>query len=150
MPSFHGGWAVRGIKGTSHFTQGERPEVAQVWGWLGALGRLFSPSPFLGTIPRSVTPSTTVSSILRNPIYTVRSHRVGPCSSPPVPREIGPPVLHPRYVKSPCTSLQPSHPSLAVVRDASLPSWEGAGFSSSGTPGKVNFKGAFSVRQCGA
>ena len=77
--------------------------LAQVWGWLGALGRVFSPSPFLGTVPRSMTPNTTVSSILRNPIYTVRSHRVGPCSSPPVPREIGPQVLHPRYVKSPNT-----------------------------------------------
>ncbi|XP_058155283.1 disks large homolog 5 isoform X2 [Dasypus novemcinctus] len=49
----------------------------------------------VGTIPRSVTPSTAVSSILRNPIYTVRSHRLGPCSSPPVPRELGPQGLHP-------------------------------------------------------
>eukprot|EP00069_Balaena_mysticetus_P005983 bmy_18300T0 len=49
----------------------------------------------VGTVPRSMTPSTTVSSVLRNPIYTVRSHRVGPCSSPPVPREAGPQGLHP-------------------------------------------------------
>ncbi|ELW61458.1 Disks large like protein 5 [Tupaia chinensis] len=49
----------------------------------------------MGTVPRSMTPSTTVSSILRNPIYTVRSHRVGPCSSPPVPRDVGPQGLHP-------------------------------------------------------
>ncbi|XP_058155423.1 disks large homolog 5-like [Dasypus novemcinctus] len=49
----------------------------------------------VGTIPRSVTPSTAVSSILRNPIYTVRSHRLGPCSSPPIPRELGPQGLHP-------------------------------------------------------
>ncbi|XP_023574792.1 disks large homolog 5 isoform X8 [Octodon degus] len=51
--------------------------------------------PSVGTIPRNVTPSPTVSSILRNPMYTVRSHRVGPCSSPPVPREVGPQSLPP-------------------------------------------------------
>uniref|UniRef100_A0A8C0KME5 Discs large MAGUK scaffold protein 5 n=1 Tax=Canis lupus dingo TaxID=286419 RepID=A0A8C0KME5_CANLU len=66
-------------------------------------------SPFLGTVPRSMTPSTTVSSILRNPIYTVRSHRVGPCSSPPVPREVGPQGLHPRY------SAVPSYRQVASV-----------------------------------
>lgn len=77
-------------------------------GWLGALGSRFSPRPFLGTVPRSMTPSTTVSSILRNPIYTVRSHRVGPCSSPPVPREVGPQVLHPRYVKAPAPPCTPA------------------------------------------
>ncbi|XP_007936838.1 disks large homolog 5 [Orycteropus afer afer] len=49
----------------------------------------------VGTVPRSVTPSTTVSSILRNPIYTVRSHRVGLCSSPPTSREGGIQGLHP-------------------------------------------------------
>ncbi|XP_037352969.1 disks large homolog 5 isoform X2 [Talpa occidentalis] len=49
----------------------------------------------VGTVPRNMTPSTTVSSILRNPIYTVRSHRVGPCNSPPIPREGGPQSLHP-------------------------------------------------------
>ncbi|XP_012579236.1 PREDICTED: disks large homolog 5 isoform X2 [Condylura cristata] len=49
----------------------------------------------VGTVPRNMTPSTTVSSILRNPIYTVRSHRVGPCNSPPIPREGGPQGLHP-------------------------------------------------------
>ncbi|XP_006837537.1 PREDICTED: disks large homolog 5-like [Chrysochloris asiatica] len=48
-----------------------------------------------GTVPRSVTPSTAVNSILRNPIYTVRSHRVGLCSSPPIPREGGPQGLYP-------------------------------------------------------
>uniref|UniRef100_A0A8C2VYF5 Discs large MAGUK scaffold protein 5 n=2 Tax=Chinchilla lanigera TaxID=34839 RepID=A0A8C2VYF5_CHILA len=56
----------------------------------------FYPSrPSAGTVPRNVTPSTTVSSILRNPVYTVRSHRLGPCSSPPVPRDAGPQNLPP-------------------------------------------------------
>lgn len=77
----------------------------------GDFGAAVLINPFLGTVPRSLAPSTTVSSILRNPIYTVRSHRVGPCSSPPVPRETGPQGLYPRYVKSPHTSLHPSHPS---------------------------------------
>ncbi|XP_036912266.1 disks large homolog 5 isoform X2 [Sturnira hondurensis] len=63
----------------------------------------------MGTVPRSMTPSTTVSSILRNPIYTVRSHRVGPCSSPPVPREIGPQVLHPSVQHQGRLSLDLSH-----------------------------------------
>nr|XP_012617907.1 disks large homolog 5 isoform X4 [Microcebus murinus] len=56
---------------------------------------LYPSRPSVGTVPRSLTPSTTVSSILRNPIYTVRSHRVGPCSSPPVPRDVGPQGLLP-------------------------------------------------------
>lgn len=103
-------WEIGSIKESSPIFQMEKGQrLAWVWGWLGALGRLFSPSPFLGTVPRSMTPSTTVSSILRNPIYTVRSHRVGLCSSPPVPREITPQSLQPRYVKSPHTSLQPTH-----------------------------------------
>ncbi|XP_036193127.1 disks large homolog 5 isoform X9 [Myotis myotis] len=63
----------------------------------------------VGTVPRSMTPSTTVSSILRNPIYTVRSHRVGPCSSPPVPREVGPQVLHPSVQHQGRLSLDLSH-----------------------------------------
>lgn len=57
-----------------------------------------------------------MSSILRNPIYTVRSHRVGPCSSPPVPREVGPQGLHPRYVKSPPTYLHASRPNLCAQK----------------------------------
>ncbi|XP_059518238.1 disks large homolog 5 isoform X5 [Myotis daubentonii] len=63
----------------------------------------------VGTVPRSMTPSTTVSSILRNPIYTVRSHRVGPCSSPPVPREVGPQVVHPSVQHQGRLSLDLSH-----------------------------------------
>uniref|UniRef100_A0A673V736 Discs large MAGUK scaffold protein 5 n=1 Tax=Suricata suricatta TaxID=37032 RepID=A0A673V736_SURSU len=63
----------------------------------------------VGTVPRSVTPSTTVSSILRNPIYTVRSHRVGPCSSPPVPREVGAQGLHPSVQHQGRLSLDLSH-----------------------------------------
>ncbi|XP_036293996.1 disks large homolog 5 isoform X2 [Pipistrellus kuhlii] len=63
----------------------------------------------VGTVPRSMTPSTTVSSILRNPIYTVRSHRLGPCSSPPVPREVGPQVLHPSAQHQGRLSLDLSH-----------------------------------------
>lgn len=85
-------------------------------GWLDALGSWFSPCPFLGTVPRSMTPSTTVSSILRNPIYTVRSHRIGPCSSPPVPREIGPQVLHPRYVKSPTPPCAPANQAYLYIK----------------------------------
>ncbi|XP_077751285.1 disks large homolog 5 isoform X5 [Canis aureus] len=65
----------------------------------------------VGTVPRSMTPSTTVSSILRNPIYTVRSHRVGPCSSPPVPREVGPQGLHPSVQHQGRLSLDLSHRS---------------------------------------
>uniref|UniRef100_A0A452UDF9 Disks large homolog 5 n=1 Tax=Ursus maritimus TaxID=29073 RepID=A0A452UDF9_URSMA len=77
---------------------------------LGVGMREWSPySPFLGTVPRSMTPSTTVSSILRNPIYTVRSHRVGPCSSPPVPREVGPQGLHPSVQHQGRLSLDLSH-----------------------------------------
>lgn len=63
----------------------------------------------VGTVPRSMTPSTTVSSILRNPIYTVRSHRVGPCGSPPVPREIGPQGLQPSVQHQGRLSLDLSH-----------------------------------------
>nr|XP_055181307.1 disks large homolog 5 isoform X4 [Nyctereutes procyonoides] len=65
----------------------------------------------VGTVPRSMTPSTTVSSILRNPIYTVRSHRVGPCSSPPVPREVGSQGLHPSVQHQGRLSLDLSHRS---------------------------------------
>nr|XP_023501731.1 disks large homolog 5 isoform X1 [Equus caballus] len=88
---------------------GARPVARTGPGLAGALGRLFSPSPFLGTVPRSMTPSTTVSSILRNPIYTVRSHRVGPCSSPPVPREVGPQGLHASVQHQGRLSLDLSH-----------------------------------------
>ncbi|XP_019601519.2 disks large homolog 5 isoform X8 [Rhinolophus sinicus] len=63
----------------------------------------------VGTVPRSMTPSTTVSSILRNPIYTVRSHRIGPCSSPPVPRETGPQGLQPSVQHQGRLSLDLSH-----------------------------------------
>ncbi|XP_073096855.1 disks large homolog 5 isoform X10 [Manis javanica] len=63
----------------------------------------------VGTVPRSMTPNTTVSSILRNPIYTVRSHRVGPCSSPPVPREVSPQGLHPSVQHQGRLSLDLSH-----------------------------------------
>lgn len=103
-------WEIGNIKESSPISQMEEGQrLAWVWAWLGALGRLFLPSPFLGTVPRSMTPSTTVSSILRNPIYTVRSHRVGLCTSPPVPREMTPQGLQPRYVKLPHTSLHPTH-----------------------------------------
>lgn len=70
---------------------------------------LYPSKASVGTVPRSMTPSTTVSSILRNPIYTVRSHRVGPCSSPPVPREISPQVLHPSVQHQGRLSLDLSH-----------------------------------------
>ncbi|XP_024417198.2 disks large homolog 5 isoform X1 [Desmodus rotundus] len=70
---------------------------------------LYPSKASVGTVPRSMTPNTTVSSILRNPIYTVRSHRVGPCSSPPVPREIGPQVLHPSVQHQGRLSLDLSH-----------------------------------------
>ncbi|XP_033064246.1 disks large homolog 5 isoform X2 [Trachypithecus francoisi] len=63
----------------------------------------------MGTVPRSLTPSTTVSSILRNPIYTVRSHRVGPCSSPPAARDAGPQGLHPSVQHQGRLSLDLSH-----------------------------------------
>ncbi|XP_023422475.2 disks large homolog 5 isoform X5 [Cavia porcellus] len=65
--------------------------------------------PSVGTVPRNVTPSTTVSSILRNPVYTVRSHRVGPCSSPPVPRDVGPQNLPPSVQHQGRLSLDLSH-----------------------------------------
>lgn len=83
-----------------------------VQGCLGILEPLFLPSPFLGTVPRSMTASTAVSSILRNPIYTVRSHRVVPCGSPPVPRDAGPQGLPPRYVNTPTLSSVPAVQSL--------------------------------------
>ncbi|XP_008588929.1 PREDICTED: disks large homolog 5 [Galeopterus variegatus] len=70
---------------------------------------LYPSRPSVGTVPRSMTPSTTMSSILRNPIYTVRSHRVGPCSSPPVPRDIGAHVLHPSAQHQGRLSLDLSH-----------------------------------------
>ncbi|KAM6185552.1 LOW QUALITY PROTEIN: disks large homolog 5 [Rhynchocyon petersi] len=47
----------------------------------------------VGTVPRSMAPSTAVSSILRNPIYTVRSHKVG--LSPPIHRDGVTQDLHP-------------------------------------------------------
>ncbi|XP_052045844.1 disks large homolog 5 isoform X3 [Apodemus sylvaticus] len=71
---------------------------------------LFYPNrPSVGTVPRSVTPSTTVSSILRNPIYTVRSHRVVPCGSPPVPRDAGSQSLSPSVQHQGRLSLDLSH-----------------------------------------
>ncbi|XP_066099025.1 disks large homolog 5 isoform X1 [Saccopteryx bilineata] len=63
----------------------------------------------VGTVPRSMTPSAAASSILRNPVYTVRSHRVGPCSSPPIPRDIVPQVLHPSVQHQGRLSLDLSH-----------------------------------------
>ncbi|XP_075391222.1 disks large homolog 5 isoform X2 [Tenrec ecaudatus] len=62
-----------------------------------------------GTVPRSMTPSTTVSSILRNPIYTVRSHRVGICNSSSIPREGGTQGLHPSVQHQVRLSLDLSH-----------------------------------------
>ncbi|XP_017726923.1 PREDICTED: disks large homolog 5 isoform X2 [Rhinopithecus bieti] len=70
---------------------------------------LYPSRPSMGTVPRSLTPSTTVSSILRNPIYTVRSHRVGPCSSPPAARDAGPQGLHPSVQHQGRLSLDLSH-----------------------------------------
>ncbi|KAG3264610.1 discs large MAGUK scaffold protein 5, transcript variant X3 [Ictidomys tridecemlineatus] len=70
---------------------------------------LYPNRPSVGTVPRSMTPSTAVSSILRNPIYTVRSHRVGPCSSPPVPRDAGPQGLPPSVQHQGRLSLDLSH-----------------------------------------
>ncbi|XP_010348747.2 disks large homolog 5 isoform X2 [Saimiri boliviensis] len=70
---------------------------------------LYPSRPSVGTVPRSVTPSTTMSSILRNPIYTVRSHRVGPCSSPPAARDAGPQGLHPSVQHQGRLSLDLSH-----------------------------------------
>ncbi|KAB0346901.1 hypothetical protein FD754_011758, partial [Muntiacus muntjak] len=86
----------------------------------------------VGTVPRSMAPST-VSSILRNPIYTVRSHRVGPCSSPPIPREVGPHGLHPSgqhqgrlsldlspRACSDCSDVRASHGSNSLPSSARL------------------------------
>uniref|UniRef100_G1RHP4 Disks large homolog 5 n=1 Tax=Nomascus leucogenys TaxID=61853 RepID=G1RHP4_NOMLE len=70
---------------------------------------LYPSRPSVGTVPRSLTPSTTVSSILRNPIYTVRSHRVGPCSSPPAARDAGSQGLHPSVQHQGRLSLDLSH-----------------------------------------
>ncbi|KAL0615703.1 Disks large-like protein 5 [Plecturocebus cupreus] len=50
-----------------------------------------------------------MSSILRNPIYTVRSHRVGPCSSPPAAQDAGPQGLHPSVQHQGRLSLDLSH-----------------------------------------
>uniref|UniRef100_A0A8C0KPY8 Disks large homolog 5 n=1 Tax=Canis lupus dingo TaxID=286419 RepID=A0A8C0KPY8_CANLU len=98
-----------------------RPKLAPVvipaqflevgWGRERHSSRHSNPPLYPGTVPRSMTPSTTVSSILRNPIYTVRSHRVGPCSSPPVPREVGPQGLHPSVQHQGRLSLDLSHRS---------------------------------------
>ncbi|XP_061261422.1 disks large homolog 5 isoform X5 [Bos javanicus] len=86
----------------------------------------------VGTVPRSLAPST-VSSVLRNPIYTVRSHRVGPCSSPPIPREAGPHGLHPSVQHqgrlsldlspracSDCSDMRASHGSNSLPSSARL------------------------------
>ncbi|XP_049983254.1 disks large homolog 5 isoform X2 [Alexandromys fortis] len=70
---------------------------------------LYPSRPSVGTVPRSMTPSTTVSSILRNPIYTVRSHRVVPCGSPPVSRDAGPQGLSPSVQHQGRLSLDLSH-----------------------------------------
>ncbi|XP_073935375.1 disks large homolog 5 isoform X4 [Castor canadensis] len=95
---------------------GELSPEAQEWspyspGHSGRHGNppLYPNRPSVGTVPRSMTPSTTVSSILRNPIYTVRSHRVGPCSSPPVPRDTGPQSLPPSVQHQGRLSLDLSH-----------------------------------------
>ncbi|XP_006887537.1 PREDICTED: disks large homolog 5 [Elephantulus edwardii] len=47
----------------------------------------------VGTVPRSLAPGTAVSSILRNPVYTVRSHKVG--LSPPIHRDGATQESHP-------------------------------------------------------
>ncbi|XP_044798281.1 disks large homolog 5 isoform X6 [Bubalus bubalis] len=86
----------------------------------------------VGTVPRSMAPST-VSSVLRNPIYTVRSHRVGPCSSPPIPREVGSHGLHPSVQHqgrlsldlspracSDCSDMRASHGSNSLPSSARL------------------------------
>ncbi|KAI4550157.1 hypothetical protein MJT46_018883 [Ovis ammon polii x Ovis aries] len=86
----------------------------------------------VGTVPRSMAPST-VSSVLRSPIYTVRSHRVGPCSSPPIPREAGPHGLHPSVQHqgrlsldlspracSDCSDMRASHGSNSLPSSARL------------------------------
>nr|XP_044993180.1 disks large homolog 5 isoform X2 [Jaculus jaculus] len=70
---------------------------------------LYPNRPSAGTVPRSMTPSTTVSSILRNPIYTVRSHRVVPCGSPPAPRDAAPQGLSPSVQHQGRLSLDLSH-----------------------------------------
>ncbi|XP_029397172.1 disks large homolog 5 isoform X3 [Mus pahari] len=70
---------------------------------------LYPNRPSVGTVPRSMTPGTTVGSILRNPIYTVRSHRVLPCSSPPVPRDAGSQSLSPSVQHQGRLSLDLSH-----------------------------------------
>ncbi|XP_029324934.1 disks large homolog 5 isoform X3 [Mus caroli] len=70
---------------------------------------LYPNRPSVGTIPRSMTPGTTVGSILRNPIYTVRSHRVLPCGSPPVPRDAGSQSLSPSVQHQGRLSLDLSH-----------------------------------------
>ncbi|KAM5236965.1 disks large homolog 5 isoform 1-T1 [Ctenodactylus gundi] len=78
---------------------------------------LYPNRPSVGTVPRSMTPSTTVSSVLRNPIYTVRSHRVGPCSSPPVPRDAGPQSLPPSVQHQGRLSLDLSHRACSDYSD---------------------------------
>ncbi|XP_033622378.1 disks large homolog 5 isoform X10 [Fukomys damarensis] len=97
-------------------TSGELSPEAQDWsphspGHSSRQGNslFYASRPSVGTVPRNVTPSTTVSSILRNPVYTVRSHRVGPCSSPPVPRDVGPQNLPPSVQHQGRLSLDLSH-----------------------------------------
>ncbi|XP_010587563.2 disks large homolog 5 isoform X1 [Loxodonta africana] len=63
----------------------------------------------LGTVPRSVTLSTTVSSFLRDPVYAMRSHRIGLCNSPSVPREGGTQGFHPSVQHQVRLSLDLSH-----------------------------------------
>lgn len=107
-------------------------------GLAGCCGAGVLPYPFPGTVPRSMAPST-VSSVLRNPIYTVRSHRVGPCSSPPIPREAGPHGLHPRYVRPlmpPCTPAVPAYPRVKPLYVEGLCMGKGLGREAVGLQGK--------------
>ncbi|XP_054987860.1 disks large homolog 5 [Sorex araneus] len=94
---------------------------------------LYPHRPSMGTIPRSLAPSATMSSILRNPVSTARSHRAGPCGSPPVPREVGPPGSQPsvqhqgrlsldlsRRACGDCSEMRTSHGSNSLPSSARL------------------------------
>lgn len=83
--------------------------LAWVRGWLGVAGQVSYPTRFQARFPGYG--GSTVELRPEEPHHTVRSHRAGPCSSPPIPREAGPHGLHPRYVAA-HASLYPSRPSL--------------------------------------
>ncbi|XP_049644053.1 disks large homolog 5 [Suncus etruscus] len=90
---------------------GERSLESQDWPSSGrpTNAPLYPHRPCVGTVPRSMTPSSTLSSTLRNPVYTVRGHRLGPCGSPPVPRELSVPGLQPSAQHQGRLSLDLSH-----------------------------------------